>query len=420
MKFVIYGAGYRGKKILESMGCENVVAFIEKDSSKIGKRMEDIPVIDLQQYINSYQEYYIIISPAYDTTIETMLVSKGIYQFSNSMNMPAEFQKYGDYSIKNGYDLFLSLQEKHFLLYGLNAFSILLQKIAKEKFGSDISIIPEMGCPVERICWAENSKDIHVENKEKTIGNEVYLVTTNYVNDEFVENKEKVNLFNYAVESGYYKNLGLEEVKNKYLGEKCFIVATGPSLRREDLKALHDSGMFCFSVNSIFKFAPEWSPTAYVCSDGFFVDSAIEEIKSLKAEFKFIGDGSYKFFEKGIENNVYKTHVFDGGYYKFSSDISQGIAGGRTVTNVCIQIAAYMGFKEIYLLGVDCNYQIGSRCNHAYEEEEDHRDHRTEEMIKFYGEAKKYADLHGIKIYNATRGGMLEVFERVDFDSLFK
>ena len=36
-----------------------------------------------------------------------------------------------------------------------------------------------------------------------------------------------------------------------------------------------------------------------------------------------------------------------------------------------------------------------------------------------YKIAKKYAETHGIKIYNATRGGEMEVFERVDFDSLF-
>ncbi len=40
-------------------------------------------------------------------------------------------------------------------------------------------------------------------------------------------------------------------------------------------------------------------------------------------------------------------------------------------------------------------------------------------MLAAYTEAKRYADTHGIKIYNATRGGKLEVFERVDFDSLF-
>ncbi len=32
--------------------------------------------------------------------------------------------------------------------------------------------------------------------------------------------------------------------------------------------------------------------------------------------------------------------------------------------------------------------------------------------------AKNYADSHGIKILNATRGGKLEVFERVNFDEI--
>ena len=36
-----------------------------------------------------------------------------------------------------------------------------------------------------------------------------------------------------------------------------------------------------------------------------------------------------------------------------------------------------------------------------------------------YDYARKYADSNGIKIYNATRGGCLEAFQRVNFDSLF-
>ena len=44
---------------------------------------------------------------------------------------------------------------------------------------------------------------------------------------------------------------------------------------------------------------------------------------------------------------------------------------------------------------------------------------RKTENLLAYQAAREYADRHGIKIYNATRGGKLEVFERVDFDSLF-
>ena len=40
-------------------------------------------------------------------------------------------------------------------------------------------------------------------------------------------------------------------------------------------------------------------------------------------------------------------------------------------------------------------------------------------MNKSYAEARKYSDRTGIKIYNATRGGQLEAFERKDFDEIF-
>ena len=110
----------------------------------------------------------------------------------------------------------------------------------------------------------------------------------------------------------------------------------------------------------------------------------------------------------------------------FSEDVCQKIFGGATVVYTCIQLAVYFGFKEIYLLGVDCNYVQGSRNNHFMpDQEKDMVNYKYEEnevekdMVTCYKIAKNYADSHGIKIYNATRGGMLEVFERVNFDALF-
>lgn len=54
------------------------------------------------------------------------------------------------------------------------------------------------------------------------------------------------------------------------------------------------------------------------------------------------------------------------------------------------------------------------------EKSSDNLNHYEDRMILAYESAKKYVDSHNISIYNATRGGMLEVFERVDFDSLFE
>lgn len=43
----------------------------------------------------------------------------------------------------------------------------------------------------------------------------------------------------------------------------------------------------------------------------------------------------------------------------------------------------------------------------------------VEYNVRAYKSARLYAENHGIKIYNATRGGELEVFERVNFDDIF-
>ena len=80
-----------------------------------------------------------------------------------------------------------------------------------------------------------------------------------------------------------------------------------------------------------------------------------------------------------------------------------------------------MGFKEIYLLGVDCNYLKGSNQNYFFKDKViDNKDHNVYSMILDYQAVQKYAEKNNIKIFNATRGGALEVFPRVDFDSLFE
>jgi len=93
-----------------------------------------------------------------------------------------------------------------------------------------------------------------------------------------------------------------------------------------------------------------------------------------------------------------------------------------------------MGFNEIYLLGVD-NTPISmndikeySTTGHFYTEDtlENERyvalrgvvdiDIALELLNNDYNVTKEYCTKRGIKIFNATRGGKLEVFDRVNFD----
>lgn len=105
----------------------------------------------------------------------------------------------------------------------------------------------------------------------------------------------------------------------------------------------------------------------------------------------------------------------------FSDNVAERVFNGYSVTYSMLQIAVYMGFKEIYLLGCDCSYSQDKTKQHFIES--GHHDNYAsiagKRMICAYKYAKEFADKHDIKIYNATRGGMLEVFERVNLEDLF-
>lgn len=93
MEFVIYGAGYRGKRLQKYLGNERVVAYIDSNEDKLLDLFNGKPVISLNAYIKNYGDTFVIISPGYSENceIESMLVSKGIYNFCNLAELPSEF-----------------------------------------------------------------------------------------------------------------------------------------------------------------------------------------------------------------------------------------------------------------------------------------------------------------------------------------
>lgn len=232
----------------------------------------------------------------------------------------------------------------------------------------------------------------------------------------------------------------IRRYNEKYLGKRCFIVANGPSLTPQDLDVLHNNGEITFGMNRIYKMfdKTDWRPTFYVCEDELIAKEQQIEINAIESTEKFIPIELKWWHGIEILNALYfhlnykQENAFP---YSFSPDIAHQIDCRGTVTFTCIQIAAYMGFSEIYLLGVDHNYQKTIDINgnvivdpnvkdyfcEGYDD--DIKDVVVHDMGKntlAYLDAKKYCDTTQKNlIFNATRGGKLEVFQRVDFDSLF-
>lgn len=231
-------------------------------------------------------------------------------------------------------------------------------------------------------------------------------------------------------EKGYLdpKFDALKKYENIHEGERCFIICTGPSLRVEDVEKLKNE--YTFSMNSIIKLYPQtdWRPTYYAIEDIDVYMKLENDLKQCQPNPIFISDWlaervKPKFYTISYPYDII-NHYPVGNYrlprFCFSGNAYTVVYDGYTTTFTIIQLAVYMGFKEIYLLGCDCNYNGDKKHFINYESSNRSRPYDIhEKMLAAYKKAKEYSDAHEIKIYNATRGGKLEVFERVDFDELF-
>ncbi|WP_128896349.1 6-hydroxymethylpterin diphosphokinase MptE-like protein [Longirhabdus pacifica] len=240
----------------------------------------------------------------------------------------------------------------------------------------------------------------------------------------------KFLFFNFLRKNNIWKNKRVESIKkfkNKHQDDRCFIVATGPSLRVDDIEKL--SGEITIGMNSICKIGNKtnWRPTYYGIQDIHVYRNLKEDIIKLnKTEAIFISSDFPK-KEKIKNSNVIEMPIYGKNHLinpnadniEFSNDCYDVIHDGYTITYSLLQLAVYMGFKEIYLIGADTSY--AKKGPHHFIETgiiDPYFNIAGERMNRAYGVAKHFADQNGIKIYNATRGGFLEVFERVDFDKL--
>ena len=137
---------------------------------------------------------------------------------------------------------------------------------------------------------------------------------------------------------------------------------------------------------------------------------------------------------EGLENRDFKIFHLSrlmAGLPPFAKDFSRGCYTSCNVVYCALQFAAYLGCSEIYLYGVDFDFGNG---NHHFTSDYGNSFARPPEdpataarayhfalsqAYRGYLSAKKAAEERGFKIYNASRRTKLDVFERVDFDSLF-
>ena len=228
-----------------------------------------------------------------------------------------------------------------------------------------------------------------------------------------------------------------QSCKDIHKGKRCFIIGNGPSLTPEDLDMIKDE--ISFASNRIYYIfdQTQWRPTYYMCTDRDIIRANYDMIEKLDLDNKLLSRYAQKYITNDDISIKYMMmrRVMLPKYYRIKSiskDVSKKFSPVPTVTCSAIELAIYMGFKEIYLLGMDNNYNIQKKHGTNVVNSDSYfkgmkaeavpiGDNDTKEARDYYYEVyKTEAAKCGVTIYNATRGGMLEVYPRVLFDDIVR
>ena len=223
---------------------------------------------------------------------------------------------------------------------------------------------------------------------------------------------------------------------------RCFVIANGPSVKQQDLTLLRDETTIV--VNS-FHFHPDYEkirPKYHVAVDPKLVADAPNAIAWLREMQQVGADPTFIFPVEG-ETLFRKYGLFKGRpvHYALLSeqtcasgrvkvDLSRPVSGVRCVSVAAIVVALHLGFREIYLLGCDHDWLAHPTVDtHFYDSNPHYPDFMSDfpyqalmeyqlELWREYGNLRQFALARGSRIYNATRGGFLDVFPRVTYEKL--
>jgi hypothetical protein len=245
---------------------------------------------------------------------------------------------------------------------------------------------------------------------------------------------------------------GNSRYRDIHRGQRCFIICNGPSVNRQNLLPLKDEIVFSVSGGYHHQDYAIYQPR-YHCAPQFaYTDILTKEVGIAWFREMHAKIGAAELFlSHWQEPLVRENNLFPGRqvnylcmHGEFSKnphrlvDITRMVPGVWSVPIMCLMIAMYMGFKDIYLLGVDHDSFRSGEYKYFYQptvlkgrmegitEDAKISDPLCEELYAWhrlfnqYRALKRIAQARGINIYNATAGGALEEFDRVSLEDVLK
>ncbi len=223
----------------------------------------------------------------------------------------------------------------------------------------------------------------------------------------------------------------LRALKDIHRGQRCFIIGNGPSLKQTNLSLLKDE--FTIGMNRFFlAFADLGFKTSYYLSvNDLVIEQSVADIQALEMP-RFVSWRARRWLKPA--SDLYFLHTTYTGPKFSGKDMTRRIWEGATVTYTALQLAYYLGFHQVILIGVDHNFATQGKPNTTVVSQGDDPNHfhpgyfgqgfrwqlpDLETSERSYAMARSAYEADGREVLDATVGGKLQVFRKVAYDSLF-
>jgi hypothetical protein len=234
---------------------------------------------------------------------------------------------------------------------------------------------------------------------------------------------------------GRQNRLRLAKLRDRFSGRRAFIFGGGPSLKRTDVRLLNDE--VTIGSNALFLIFREmgYQPTFLTVEDRLVAEDRANDLNAIRGPSKMFPRDLRSFLFSDSDTLYLNFVRHYEGFPRFSENFDDVVYWGGTVTMLNLQLAFHLGCDPVYLIGFDHEYKVPPNLESVVitsdrlDENHFHPDYfgpgfrwhdpRLDRMELGYEVAKRHFEAAGRRVFNATSGGKLEVFPRVEYDSLF-
>ena len=224
----------------------------------------------------------------------------------------------------------------------------------------------------------------------------------------------------------------IPKFRNRYAGEDCFLLANGPSLNDVDFDRINKYHLI--GLNKIFLLfdRAKLDLTFHVAINSLVIQQSWQE-------FQQLGCPCFLSYREACTypitaDNIHFLLTDQTTEPMFSPVYCGPIWEGWTVTYAALQLAYYMGFKNIFIVGMDHNFKAIGNPNEKQTLEGQDPNHfdptyfanaqwhlpDLEKSEMGYKLARFAFENCGRAIYDATEKGKCRIFKRLSLEDAFQ